>query len=71
MDFNKLITNDQKKDIILKRMSQFAADAYQLQLSKKTAEAIGSVEQVAKIDATLTMLESAIKVHQAELDNLN
>lgn len=71
MDFNKLITNDQKKDILLKRMSQFAADAYQLELSKKTAEAVGAVDQIAKIDATIAMLESAIKVHQSELDSIN
>jgi len=71
IDFESLLTNDQKIELVNNRISQFAAEAYQVSLNKKTAESIGTEENINALNNTLTVLESAIAVHQEELDRLN
>ena len=71
IDFESLLTNDQKIELVNNRISQFAAEAYQVSLNKKTAESIGTEENISALENTLKVLESAITVHQEELDRLN
>lgn len=70
IDFDAVLTNEQKAEIIQQRITQFAAEAYQHELNKKTAEKLGSEEQIENINKNLEILESAIEVHKAELAKL-
>jgi hypothetical protein len=70
IDFESLLTTQQKRDLLQNRIAQFAAEAYQYTLNKKTAEDINSESQIEAADKNLEILESAIRVHQAELEQL-
>lgn len=70
INFDEVLTNEQKVEIIQQRITQFAAEAYQHQLNKKTAEQLGSEDQIENIDKNLEILETAINVHKAELNKL-
>ena len=70
IDFGSMLSTEQKRELLNNRINQFAAEAYQYSLNKKTAEDIGSEEQVEAIDKSLNILESAIQVHLAELASL-
>lgn len=67
IDFGTLLTDDQKAALIQQRISQFAAEAYQHELNKKTGESVGSTDQVEASTKALEVLEAAITVHQQEL----
>lgn len=72
MDFNKLLTSEQKAQILEARLAQFASEAYQVSLNLATAEKLGSDEdQIKKIADNLKMLETAIEIHQEQLKLLN
>jgi hypothetical protein len=70
VDYNTLLTSDQKKQILEARLSQFASEAYQVTLNLATAEKLGNEEQIEKIKNNLELLETAINVHQEQLDTL-
>jgi hypothetical protein len=70
IDFESLLTTQQKRDLLQNRIAQFAAEAYQYTLNKKTAEDINSESQIEAADKNLEILESAIRIHQAELEQL-
>ena len=70
VDYNMILSPMQKREILTSRMSQIASEAYQVSLNKKTAEQVGSAEQVEKIEESLKLLEAAIIIHQKELDAL-
>ena len=67
VNFDSILSPSEKRQIIEKRMAQFASDAYQYQLNLKTAEVVGSEEQTEAIRKSLSVLETAIKIHQDEL----
>jgi hypothetical protein len=70
IDFDVVLTNEQKAEIIQQRITQFAAEAYQHELNKKTAEKLGSEDQIENINKNLEILEAAIGVHKEELAKL-
>ena len=70
IDFGALLTDDQKAALLQQRISQFAAEAYQHELNKKTGESVGSADQVEASTKALEVLEAAITVHQQELTAL-
>ena len=70
INFDSILSPNEKRQIIEKRVAQFASDAYQYQLNLKTAEVIGSEEQTEAIRKSLSVLETAIKIHQDELATL-
>jgi hypothetical protein len=70
VDYNALLTSDQKKQILEARLAQFASEAYQVTLNLATAEKLGNEEQIEKIKNNLELLETAIGVHQEQLDIL-
>jgi hypothetical protein len=70
VDYNALLTSDQKKQILEARLAQFASEAYQVTLNLATAEKLGNEEQIEKIKNNLNLLETAINVHQEQLDIL-
>lgn len=70
MDYASLLTTEQKRGLLEGRIQQFASEAYQYTLNLKTAESVGTEEQVDGIKKSIEILESAIKVHQEELSKL-
>jgi hypothetical protein len=71
IDYNALLTSEQKRQILEARLSQFASEAYQVTLNLATAEKLGNQEQIDKVKINLNLLETAIVVHQEELSNLS
>jgi hypothetical protein len=71
VDYNALLTSDQKKNILEARLAQFASEAYQVTLNLATAEKLGNQEQIDKVKINLNLLETAIVVHQEELSTLS
>lgn len=70
IDFEKLLTNQQKAGLISQRIQEFAAQAYQLTLNKATVEELQQEDaeaNIENIDRDLAVLEKAIDFHQAEL----
>lgn len=70
IDYSELLTNDQKRNILQQRIAQFAAEAYQHTLNKKSLEALNDEAGIEASDKSLQILESAIQVHKAELEAL-
>jgi hypothetical protein len=71
VDYNALLTSDQKRQILEARLAQFASEAYQVTLNLATAEKLGNQEQIDKVKSNLNLLETAIIVHQEELSALS
>jgi len=67
IDYNALLSPEQKRSLLEGRISQFAGEAYQYTLNLKTAEQVGSEDQIEGIKKSLEILESAIRIHQEEL----
>mgnify|MGYP003343199062 CR=1 FL=1 len=61
------LTPEQKAAIITQRLQQFAAEKFQHELNKVTAEAIGDATAAASSTAAIAQLDTAIGVHEAEL----
>jgi hypothetical protein len=70
MDYSSLLTTEQKRELLQNRIQQFASEAYQYTLNLKTAETIGTEDQVEGIKRSIAVLDSAIKIHQEELASL-
>lgn len=70
IDYNALLTEEQKRGILNQRIAQFAAEAWQHELNKQTCQHIGDDAGVENADKALATLEAAITVHQGELGNL-
>lgn len=70
IDFNAELTNEQRAEIVQQRITQFAAEAYQHELNKRTAEKLGSEDQIESINKNLEILEAAIGVHKEELSKI-
>ena len=71
IDFNNLLTADQKRDLLTQRIQQFATEAYQHELNRQIAETVNDQPAVAQAESALATLETAITVHEAELDGLS
>jgi hypothetical protein len=70
IDYTALLTVEQKKAILEQRISQFAAEAYQHSLNKKTSEGLEDLQGAENSEKSLQILEAAITVYKAELDSL-
>jgi hypothetical protein len=70
LDYNSLLTADQKRNLLQGRIQQFASEAYQYSLNLKTAQELGSEDQLEGIKKSIDLLETAIKIHQEELSKL-
>ena len=70
IDFGALLTDEQKRTILEQRISQFAVEAYQHSLNKKSAESASSDTELQAADKNLEILEAAITVHQEALAEL-
>jgi hypothetical protein len=70
IDYTALLTVEQKQNILNQRISQFASEAWQHELNKQTCEQLNDEAGVTSAEKAITILESAINVHQNELASL-
>lgn len=70
VDYNSLLTDEQKRNILQQRISQFAAEAYQHSLNKQTCETLEDEAGIESADKSLAILNAALEVHQSELNSL-
>lgn len=71
IDYASLLTDEQKRNILTQRVSQFATEAYQHTLNKTTCESLGDAAGIEAADKALAVLEAAIATHQAEIAALS
>ena len=71
IDFNNLLTPEQKRDLLTQRIQQFATEAYQHELNRQIAETVNDEQAMVQAESALATLETAITVHEAELDGLS
>lgn len=73
IDFNSLLTKEQKAAIVANSLQQLAAQAYTLELNKKALEESNLADKdnrLASIAADEETLAKAIEVYQSELAEL-
>lgn len=70
IDFSAILTPEQKRQLLTQRIEQFAGEAYQHELNRQIAEQVSDADAVTSAEAALVTLETAINVHQSELDSL-
>lgn len=71
INYEELLTIEQKRQILEQRITQFASEAWQHELNKQTCQTIGDTEGISAADNALTVLGAAISVHQEKLTELN
>lgn len=70
INYDAHLTAEQKKAIVENRLQQFAAEAYQTELNKEIQIRQGNHDLVESYNDSLTLIETAISVHEEELANL-
>jgi hypothetical protein len=70
INFNNLLTVEQKRSLLEQRIQQFASEAYQHELNRQIAVNVEDEQAVAQSEQALVTLEAAITVHEAELAGL-
>ena len=70
-DYSSLLSGEQKRTLLNQRIAQFAAEAWQHELNKKTCEQLGNETGVESAVKALEVLDAAISVHQEELAALD
>ena len=68
MSFN--VSTEHKAELLSQRIQALNLEGYQNELNLKSAEALGNQEVVDQAKANIAVIESAIAVHEAELENL-
>jgi hypothetical protein len=71
ISYDNLLTVEQKKAIVENRLQQFFAEAYQTELNKEIQIRQGDEQAARSCDISLSLIKSAIDVHQEELAKLD
>jgi len=72
IDFNSLLTVEERKAVVSHRIQQLAVEAYQLSLNLNVfnAQEVPSEQALTEINNNLNILEQMISVYKQELDSL-
>lgn len=72
IDFNSLLTVDERKAVVTQRVQQLAVEAYQLTLNLKVvnAQEEPSEQAITEITNNLNLLEQMLSTYSAELSTL-
>jgi hypothetical protein len=72
IDFNSLLTVDERKAVVTQRVQQLAVEAYQLSLNLNVLNAQENPNEQAltEINNNLNLLEQMIAVYKQELESL-
>ena len=68
MSFN--VSNEAKIQLLTQRIEALNLEGYQHELNKKSAESLGNAELVEQSNTAIAVIESAIAVHEEELEDL-
>lgn len=69
MPFN--VSDETKIQLLTQRIEALNLEGYQHELNKKSAESLGNAELVEQSNAAIAIIEAAIEVHEAELEELS
>jgi hypothetical protein len=71
INFGDFLSVEQKQALLTGKIQQLAAEGYQLQVNRIALESVENSEQsLSVVDANISLIAEAIKLYQAELDNL-
>ena len=70
IDYNAILTNEQKENLLNNRKTQFAADYFQNSLNLEASLRVGDTAAAEQSQKNLDALAIAIDFHQEELDKL-
>lgn len=72
IDFNTLLTVDERKSVVTQRVQQLAVEAYQLSLNLKVlnAQEEPNEKALSEINTNLELLDQMISVYKQELESL-
>jgi hypothetical protein len=72
IDFNELLTLEEKQSIAGQRLKNYAAEAYQITLNVEAlkVDAETNADAIAESEKTLVTLENAVNVYKKELESL-
>jgi len=64
------VSPEVKAQLLSERIQALNLEGYQNELNLKSAEALGNQEVIDQATANIAVIQSAIAVHEAELENL-
>jgi hypothetical protein len=64
------VSPEVKAQLLTERIQALNLEGYQNELNLKSAQALGNDEVIAQAQANIAVIESAIQVHEAELEAL-
>jgi len=72
IDFNSLLTAEERKAVVTQRLQQLAVEAYQLTINKKVLDSQPEPNEQATLEITnnLNFLEQIISAYSDELNSL-
>ena len=72
IDFNSLLTVEERTSVVTQRVQQLAVEAYQLTLNLNVfnAQEVPNEKALSEINNNLDLLEQMISVYNQELDSL-
>jgi hypothetical protein len=70
INFDALLSDEQKRTILTQRLNQFVVEAYQVTLNIRVAEANGDENSVIEGNKTLAVLENAVVIYTEELNSV-
>jgi L-lactate permease len=71
MDYSTLLSDDQKRELLVGRIQQFAAEAYQHSLNLKVAQLTGDTNAQEIATTSIAALDQALQVHTEELATID
>ncbi len=69
MPFN--VSDETKIQLLTQRIESLNLEGYQQELNKKSAESLGNAELIEQSAGAIAIIEAAIEVHEAELEELS
>lgn len=71
INYDAILTTEQKQEIVEMRIKQFAMQAYTLELEKIAQQNLSDNQAVQSIEQQINVLDATISVHEQELNNLS
>jgi hypothetical protein len=69
MPFN--VSDETKIQLLTQRIEALNLEGYQHELNKKSAESLGNTELIEQSAGAIAIIQAAIEVHEAELEELS
>lgn len=66
--FRDILSTEQRHEYLTARINQLAQSGYQLELDAEALSELGDEASLAQIKQQINIIEKAITVHQAELE---